>query len=70
MMIENVKKVVMQNKGIPCFFRFHGARNQIDEFRGVITNLYPSIFTILSDDKVIKSFSYSDILTQCLEILH
>ena len=70
MMIENVKKVVMQNKGIPCFFRFHGARNQIDEFRGVIINLYPSIFTILSDDKVIKSFSYSDILTQSLEILH
>ena len=57
MMIENVKKVVMQNKGIPCFFRFHGARNQIDEFRGVIINLYPSIFTILSDATAIYSFS-------------
>ncbi len=70
MMIENIKKVVRENQGIKCSFRFHGTRNQIDEFHGVITDLYPAIFTILLDDKKIKTFSYSDILTQSLEILH
>ncbi|MCI6107906.1 MAG: Veg family protein [bacterium] len=69
MMIDNIKKVVEQNQGIKCSFRFHGSRNQVDEFHGVIVDLYPAIFTIETENNKIKTFSYSDILTQSLEIL-
>lgn len=58
------------NQGVERFFRFHGTRNQTDEFQGVIRDLYPAIFTIQLDNKKIKTFSYSDILTQSLEILY
>ena len=52
-----------------CTFRFHGGRNQIDEFKGKITYLYPAVFTVLTEDDVIKTFSYSDVLIQSLEIV-
>lgn len=69
MMIDNIKKVVEKNQGVKCSFRFHGSRNQVDEFHGVIVDLYPAIFTIETENNKIKTFSYSDILTQSLEIL-
>lgn len=69
MMIDNIKKVVKENQGVECSFRFHGSRNQVDEFHGVIVDLYPAIFTIETENNKIKTFSYSDILTQSLEIL-
>lgn len=70
MMIENVKQIVAANQGIERSFRFHGSRNQTDEFQGVITDLYPAVFTIQLSNHNIKTFSYSDILMQSLEILH
>lgn len=69
MTIEKIRSVVEANQGVERSFRFHGTRNQIDEFQGVIRDLYPAIFTIQLDNKKIKTFSYSDILTQSLEIL-
>ena len=68
-MIDTIKGEVRQNLGKNCVFRFHGGRNQIDEFEGMITHLYPAVFTILTKDDVVKTFSYSDILIQSLEIL-
>ncbi len=70
MTIDKIKSVVEANRGIERSFRFHGTRNQTDEFQGVITDLYPAIFTIQLENHKIKTFSYSDILTQSLEILH
>ena len=69
-MIENIKHRVAATQGIERSCRFHGSRNQTDEFQGVITDLYPAIFTIQLSNHNIKTFSYSDILMQSLEILH
>ena len=71
MMIGKIKEFVKQNKGIEHSFRFKGARNQIDEFNGVIIGIYHAIFTILvkNDNNRLKSFSYSDLLTSNLEII-
>ncbi len=70
MMIETIRNKVKEKQGVECCFRFHGTRNQIDEFQGTIVDLYPAIFTVLSTDRKLKTFSYSDILTQNLEILY
>lgn len=69
MTLEKVRKVVKDNLGIMHYFRFKGARNQIEEFRGMITNVYPSIFIIKIDNTTIRSFSYSDLLIDNLEII-
>ena len=69
MTIEKMRNIVKENVGVSHLFRFHGTRNQIEEFSGVITAFYPAIFIITIDNCQIRSFSYSDLLIQNLEIL-
>lgn len=71
MTIQKIRDEMSQNKGKILNFKFNGARNQIEEFKGEVVNTYPAIFLIRMDDEnnLIKSFSYSDILTESLEII-
>ncbi len=69
MTIEKMKELVKKNQGELHSFRFRGTRNQVDEFQGVITAMYPAIFIITLEDCKVKSFSYSDLLVDNLEIL-
>ena len=70
MNIEKIKTNLEKNKGKILKFRFNGARNQTETFAGVISNTYNSVFLIKLDNETeqIRSFSYSDILTENLEI--
>ena len=69
MNISKVKEDISKYKGKLLHFRYNGARNQIEEFDGKIENTYNAIFTIkLEDNSNIKSFTYSDIITESLEI--
>ena len=61
MTIGMVKQFVNDNKGMMHSFRFKGTRNQIEEFQGMITDVYPAIFIIKLQDEKIKSFSYTDV---------
>ena len=69
-MINKIKKDIENKKGKVLKFRFNGARNQIEEFEGIIVGAYNYIFTIKTVDekKELKSFTYSDILINNLEI--
>lgn len=68
-MLDKIKRLVIDNKGIEHMFRFNGIRNQNEEFSGRIVGIYPAIFTIELSNKAIKSFSYSDLLVNNLEII-
>lgn len=70
MTIGMAKQLVKDKKGIVHSFRFKGARNQIEEFEGTITDIYPAIFIIRLQNEKIRSFSYSDILIDNLKILN
>lgn len=68
-MISKIKEQLKENVGKTLHFRFNGARNQIEEFDGCIENTYNFIFTIKPiNDERIKSFTYSDVLIENLEI--
>ena len=69
-MINKIKEDIQNKKGEPLHFRFNGARNQIEEFEGIIVEAYNYIFTIktISDKEELKSFTYSDVLIDNLEI--
>ena len=71
MTIEKVKEMVSKNTNQPLKFKFNGSRNQVEEFSGKIVEAYPAIFIIetLEENVRRKSFSYSDILTESLEII-
>ena len=64
--IEKIKTRMDSYRGQELFFRFHGSRNQTEEFYG---NTYDSVFIIsLKEGQFIKSFSYSDVLMRKLTI--
>ncbi len=69
-MINKIKEDIIHQKGKILKFRHNGARNQIEEFKGIIVETYNYIFTIKTVDnkETVKSFSYSDILINNLEI--
>ena len=69
-MINKIKEDVSSKKGKVLKFRHNGARNQIEEFEGVIVETYNYIFTIktIDEKEEIKSFTYSDVLIDNLEI--
>lgn len=70
MNISIIKERVRSKEGKDLKFKFNGSRNQIEEFYGKIISLYPSVFTIEvnNEHRNVKSFSYSDVLTNSLEI--
>ena len=71
MNIAKIKENLETQKGKKIHFKYNGARNQIEEFDGIIENTYNAIFTIRleNDKKEIKSFTYSDVLTQNIELM-
>ena len=70
MNIEKIRNNIENSKGQKKIFRFNGSRNQIEEFSGIIENVYNYIFLVKIDNEneSLRSFSYTDILTESLEI--
>ena len=68
MMIERVKTMLKSKKGEKLKFKINGSRNQIEEFSGEIVSLYNSIFTVKDDKNIMRSFTYSDVITKNLVI--
>ncbi|MBO5376175.1 MAG: Veg family protein [Bacilli bacterium] len=71
MNISKIREKLENEKGKVIHFKYNGARNQIEEFNGTIENTYNAIFTIRlnEDNNKIKSFTYSDVLTEILELI-
>ncbi len=71
-MISKIKEQLSDKIGEELHFKYNGARNQIEEFDGFIENTYNYIFTIkvIGINETLKSFTYSDVLTLNLEIIH
>ena len=67
-MIKKIKDNIKNNIGSRVNIIYNGSRNKKEEYDGVITEMYNNIFIVkLSTDEV-KCFSYSDILTNTIEI--
>ena len=69
MNLDAVKTRVKSYLGEHHRFIYKGVRNQIEEFDGVITKCYPSIFIIETDNHVIKSFTYNDFIIRNIKIV-
>lgn len=70
MNIQKIKSNIENKKGQTLNFKFNGSRNQTEIFSGTIEGTYNYIFTVKVDNEneQIRSFSYTDILTESLEI--
>lgn len=71
MNLDSMRSKVKEKEGTILHFKVNGSRNQIEEFNGEIIELYPSIFLVRleGEENKIKSFSYSDLITESVEII-
>ncbi len=70
MTIDKIRNEIKNQKGKTLKFKFNGSRNQTEEFEGTIESTYKYVFLIRLDNNENnkKTFSYTDILTENLEI--
>ena len=67
---EKVRTSVAAQCGNKVVIKLDRGRNKVDVQEGIIKAAYPSVFTVLVDDKVsgnppqLLSFSYTDIITK------
>ena len=71
MNLDTMRNKIKEKEGNILHFKVNGSRNQIEEFNGEIIELYPSIFLVRleGEENKIKSFSYSDLITESVEII-
>ena len=67
MNIEKIKNKIEDLKNKKVIIKVNGSRNQIEEFEGIITEIYNYIF-IVETENIKKSFSYADVLINNIEI--
>jgi len=71
-MIKKIKDNMEEHIGEEVKIIFNGGRNRIEEYNAVITQMYNFVFVVKlkNDINELKSFTYSDILTQTIEIYY
>ncbi|HHX16338.1 MAG TPA: hypothetical protein GX725_00275 [Mollicutes bacterium] len=69
-MIDKIKENLKEHIGKEVKIVFNGGRNRIEEYNAIITQMYNFVFVVklLNDVNETKSFTYSDVLTQTVEI--
>lgn len=68
MNIGIIKNKIDKKLGDSVKVVYNGSRNRREEYSGVITEIYNYIFVVEVDGNEKKSFSYSDVLTNTIEI--
>ena len=68
MTIDIIKNKIDNRIGDNVKVVYNGSRNRREEYSGVISETYNYIFIIKMDSNERKSFSYSDVLTNTIEI--
>ena len=67
MTIQKIKENINDNLGNKVRIVFNTGRNKIEEFDGVIKESYNFIFVVETENEN-KSFTYSDVLTQTVQL--
>lgn len=68
MTIDIIKNKIDKKIGDTVKVVYNGSRNRKEQYSGVITETYNYIFIVKMDGNERKSFSYSDVLTNTIEI--
>lgn len=67
--LDEVKQKIVSLKGRNVEMNINRGRKKIDTLSGVIKDVYPSVFTVISDNMPIQTFSYFDVLCGNVVIL-
>ena len=70
MNISKVKDLLSEHLGECATITYNLGRNKTDEYKAIIKELYDNVFLVElnNDNKEIKSFTYSDVITKNIKI--
>jgi hypothetical protein len=72
--LVDIKRSLEQHIGQKIVVRMNGGRKKIIESKGVLSEIYPAVFTVTLDKEhqqssKLVSYSYADVLTSTIELL-
>lgn len=70
--LNDIKQRIIALKGKPISIQANRGRKKIENYTGIIENIYPSVFTIKVEDNVMLdnlTCSYSDVLCGDVKIV-
>ena len=60
--LNEIKERIANIKGDSINLSVNRGRKKIDKLKGFVENIYPSVFTFMTDKKARETFSYVDVL--------
>lgn len=66
--LNEIKQRIATLKGNEINLNVNRGRKKIDNLKGFIENIYPSVFTFMTEEKARETFSYFDVLCGLVEI--
>lgn len=67
-MIDKIRKELIEYGTKKIYIKINNIRNKSEVIKCSIKELYPRHFVIETDDLIVRSFSYADILTGNIEL--
>jgi uncharacterized protein Veg len=68
MTIEKIREELSQHVGDKVVIKYNLGRNKYEKYEVTIKELYTNVFLVELNTNIIKSFSYSDIITKTIKI--
>ncbi|NLL45027.1 MAG: hypothetical protein GX247_05125 [Mollicutes bacterium] len=70
MTIEDIKQELNNHIGDKVIIKHNLGRNKVEKYEVIIKELYNYVFTVETngEEKEVKSFSYTDIITKTIKI--
>lgn len=60
--LDDIKKKINELKGRDVQMRINRGRKKIESLTATIKDVYPSVFTIKTNDEKLQTFSYFDVM--------
>lgn len=67
--IQSVRETLLQLKGKTVKMAVNRGRKKIVKFDAVLTDIYPSVFTVTVDQESSQSYSYTEILCGNVKVI-
>ena len=67
MTISKIKKELLEHLGDVVSIKYSLGRNKYEEYEAIIKELYDYVF-LVECDNIVKSFSYTDVITKVIKI--
>lgn len=68
MTIDNVKEELFNHIGNEVTIKYNLGRNKYEKYDVTLKELYNHVFLVQLENEIVKSFSYSDVISKTIKI--